>query len=89
MSNPADEITGVIHETGRNQEDRLWRVFTSYTFADGGQAIIADRGPFLTREGADVLRDLATDAGIEDIPPAMVTRARAIHLAAMNREGRP
>jgi len=92
MSNTIDPFATapMVHSVGRYAGESLYRVFSSLVLPDdGGEAILNDCGPFLTRDEAQALVDLATRAGVEDIPPGMVNRARSIHLAAMRRGGRP
>jgi len=80
-SDPADEITGTIHEVGTTPGEPGWKVFSSFTFADGGQCIMQDYGPFASRDAAQVCADMAE--GVEEITDDLIRRARRAYLLRM------
>ncbi len=86
MSNASDpfEAAEMVHSVGRYTGESLWRVFSSLVLPDdGGECILQDCGPFLTKDEAQTLVDMAVAEGVEDIPPEMVNRARRAYLARL------
>lgn len=86
MNNASDpfETAPMVHYVGQYAGESLWRVFSSLVIPDdGGEAIMHDCGPFLTKGAAQALVDLATAEGVEDITLEMVNRARLAYIAGL------
>lgn len=86
MSNASDPFAtaAMVHYVGTYAGETLFRVFSSLVLPDdGGECIVHDCGPFLTRDEAQALVDLATAEKVEDITPEMVNRARLAYIAGL------